>query len=722
VTRDGFVKILDFGLAKLVHSGFQRSAGAELATVSRRTEAGTVLGTVGYMSPEQASGVPADFRSDQFSLGAILYEMVAGRRAFEGPTDAQTLAAIIEDEPPPLSVAAPAAPASLAAIVERCLEKDPDDRYDSTRDLSRDLAALRDRVSSTSVSGPHPAPARRPLSRRALLAGAIAAAVVVLAGTAIVARRTARYQPPGFRQLTFRRGRVLRARYTPDGGSIIYGATWEGTPREIFTSRLDGTESRPFGVKNADVLAVSSKGELAVLLKRTPGGGGTLAIVPLAGGVPRELLENVVAADWSPDGAQLAVALRENRETRIEYPIGRLLYKTKGRLDYSMRVSGSGKQIAFIESPPSTQFFASDEYFLRIVDTAGKATTLLHAQSPRQLGGCLWRRGDREVLFSSLSLDSVNGHTSDIDVVDLNGRVRTLYRGTGDLLPQDSFADGRLLVAPQKFTVDLMFGSSMEPSERNLGWLTSSWLDDISEDGGIVLLHDETEVYLRRTDGSPAVRLLPQVRNEKSSLSPDGKWVLSASESEHELRLTPTGPGPVKKVSIGELVLQDAGFTPDGKSILFTATGKDGQKRLYVTDDTNKAPRAITNTGTPEDWVVSPDGKEIAVNDAAGGLTLYLDDGGPSRAVVGLVPGDHLLAWNEDGSLFVTPGGLPARIERFELATGRRELWKTLAPPDGAGVYYVGPVLVTRDGRFWGYSVNRTAISELWQLTGIATP
>jgi len=197
---------------------------------------------------------------------------------------------------------------------------------------------------------------------------------------------------------------------------------------------------------------------------------------------------------------------------------------------------------------------------------------------------------------------------------------------------------------------------------------------------------------------------------------------LSASESEHELRLTSTGPGPGKKVSIGELVLQDSGFTPDGKSILFTATGKDGQKRLYVTDDTNKAPRAITNTGTAEDWVVSPDGKEIAVNDAAGGLTLYRDDGGPSRAVVGLVPGDHLLAWNEDGSLFVTSGGLPARIERFELATGRRELWKTLAPPDEAGVYYVGPVLVTRDGRFWGYSVNRTTISELWQLTGIATP
>ena len=273
-----------------------------------------------------------------------------------------------------------------------------------------------------------------------------------------------------------------------------------------------------------------------------------------------------------------------------------------------------------------------------------------------------------------------------------------------------------------------MFGSSTEPSEKNLGWLTSSWLDDISEDGGTVLFHDETEVYLRRTDGSPAVRLLPQVRNEKSSLSPDGKWVLSASESEHELRLTPTGPGPGRKISIGELVLEDFGFMPDGKSILFTATGKDGQKRLYITDETSKAPRAISDSGRLDEFVVSPDGKEIALkefiplNDTAGGLRLYRVDGGPSRAVEGSVLGDHLLAWSEDGrSLLVYRDGLPVRIERFELATGRKELWKILAPPDAAGSYYVGPVLVTRNGRFWAYSVNRTTLSELWQLTGLGT-
>ncbi|HEY1249709.1 MAG TPA: protein kinase [Thermoanaerobaculia bacterium] len=723
VTRDGFVKILDFGLAKLVRSGFERSRGVDTPTATRPTEAGTVLGTVGYMSPEQASGEPADFRSDQFSLGTILYEMITARRAFERPTLAQTLTAIIESEPDALATAAPRTPAHLVWIVERCLSKDPQDRYASTTDLARDLAALRDRASGVSISDVEPpSPRRSRLSRGVLAAAAVAVAAAAVMTAVVMARRSVRYQPPTFQQLTFRRGRVLRVRYTPDGASIIYGATWEGAPWEIFTSRLDGTESRPFGVQNADVLAVSSKGELAVLLKKTFAASGTLGVMPLAGGAMRELLENVLAADWSPDGTQLAVAIRENRETRIEYPIGRVLYKTKGRLGYSLRVSGSGKQIAFVESPPSTQALAPDEHDLRIVDATGKVTTLVRARTPRSLSGCLWRRGDREVLFCASSPDPVRGHTSDIDVVDLSGQVRTLYRGTGDFLPQDSSADDRLLVEQSKYSVDLMFGSSTEPSEKSLGWLTSSWLDDISDDGGTILFHDETEVYLRRTDGSPAVRLLPQVRNEKSSLSPDGKWVLSASESEHELRLTPTGPGPAKKISIGELVREDFGFMPDGRAFLFTATGKDGQKRLYIVDETSRPPRAISNTGRPDDWVVSPDGKEIALNDAAGGLSLYPVDGGPSRAVEGLVPGDHLLAWSEDGRfLFVCRDGLPMRVERFELATGRKELWKTLTPPDAAGSYYVGPVLVTRNARFWAYSVNRASLSELWQMSGLGT-
>src|SRR6266581_521921 len=178
VSRDGFVKILDFGLAKLVPAGFESSDATNLKTVTRGTEPGTVLGTVGYMSPEQASGHPVDFRSDQFSLGAILYEMAAGKRAFDRPTAVQTLSAVIQDDPEPVTAAAPKTPASLVWIIERCLAKDPEERYASTRDLARDLAALRDHASGISVSAVAQSGPRRFRPTRALLAAAASAGIV----------------------------------------------------------------------------------------------------------------------------------------------------------------------------------------------------------------------------------------------------------------------------------------------------------------------------------------------------------------------------------------------------------------------------------------------------------------------------------------------------------------------------------------------------------------
>jgi serine/threonine protein kinase len=188
VTREGLVKILDFGLAKLVPSGLDSDA-TNLPTMTRGTEAGTILGTVSYMSPEQASAEPLDFRSDQFAFGSILYEMVSGKRAFHRQTAAQTLSAIIEAEPEPLARVSPSTPTNLLWIVERCLAKDPEERYGSTKDLARDLATVRDHSSGISVSGVEPPAARRMRLSRWALAVSAAAAVGVAVLTLFAGRR-----------------------------------------------------------------------------------------------------------------------------------------------------------------------------------------------------------------------------------------------------------------------------------------------------------------------------------------------------------------------------------------------------------------------------------------------------------------------------------------------------------------------------------------------------
>ncbi|MDQ2971147.1 MAG: serine/threonine protein kinase, partial [Acidobacteriota bacterium] len=162
VSKDGYVKILDFGLAKLTEPVSQDASGLPTVIASATTP-GTVMGTAGYMSPEQASGQSVDFRSDQFTLGAILYEMATGKRAFQRKTGAETLVAIIREEPESLGQLAPKAPAPVRWIVERLLAKDPEERYASTKDLSRDLKSVRDHLSETAASGGLEAaePARR---------------------------------------------------------------------------------------------------------------------------------------------------------------------------------------------------------------------------------------------------------------------------------------------------------------------------------------------------------------------------------------------------------------------------------------------------------------------------------------------------------------------------------------------------------------------------------
>lgn len=717
VTKDGFVKILDFGLAKLLPAGFESAEGTNLLTMTRGTEKGTILGTVGYMSPEQACGEPVDFRSDQFSLGAIFYEMASGRRCFERKTPVQTLTAVIQDEPEPLASAAPKTPANLVWIVERCLAKDPEDRYGSTKDLARDLASLRDHASGISLSASIPPAPRRFRPTRALLAAVALAAVAATllafwAGQKLQWRRSREAPAPERTALTSRRGFLTGARFTPDGQTIVYSAAWDGKPSEIFMTRVGSSDARTLGiVPPAGILAISSTGELAISLpceNRWEPCYGTLARVSLAGGTPREVLDNVSSADWSPDGKELAaIHAVDGRHYRLEYPIGKVLYQTDGYLS-SVRVSPDGSRVAFLDHPNLDRGGG----LVCIVDRAGHKAALKDEWSNAR--PLLWSPAGDEIFFDQ----SARGR--EIKGVGLSGRVRNAswIPSLDDVSRDGAFLDTGTMLNLRQDIVALLPGA---PKERSYSWLHDSTMADLSADGRQLLLdvYDERvrptfdgtfTTYLRTTDGSDAKRL---GEGRALALSPDTKWALVLRTlPEPHLVLLPTGVGETRTLPGGGIRHYHwASFFPDSRRILIAAEEKGKMPRTYIQDIVGGAPRPFAEEGMLAS-LVSPDGKEIAGSTLEGLQLIYRADGeGRARAFEGAEPTDQLVQWSSDGKSIFVRGveDMPLTLYRIDLATGRRDRWKELAPPDLTGFleFRAGPrgVRVTPNGQFYAYSV-----------------
>jgi serine/threonine protein kinase len=304
VTRDGFVKILDFGLAKLMPGMLDGSSPADSQTMTATipaTHPGMVMGTAGYMSPEQARAAEIDYRSDIFSFGSILYEMITGKQPFKAASSAQTLAAIIEDEPTPVAEANPKTPAPLRWVIERCLAKDPDDRYSSTRDLARDLKSIRDHLSDATTSGAmlHAAPAAR---RPKWLMPALLCLGGVILGGALTAwlRPVPVVSPPTLRPLTFS-GNDFSPSVSPDGRMVAFVSGRDGTDR-IWLKQVDSGSETVLTAGPEDESPHFSPDGVWILFTR----GRAAYRVPSLGGEARKLLDNIDDAGWSPDGHQLA--------------------------------------------------------------------------------------------------------------------------------------------------------------------------------------------------------------------------------------------------------------------------------------------------------------------------------------------------------------------------------------------------------------------------------
>jgi serine/threonine protein kinase len=701
LTRDGLVKILDFGLAKLVRPEAADDLLSQAATVALQTQEGKMLGTMGYMSPEQLRGQPTDYRSDLFSFGVVLYEMLSGERPFQRDSTADTMSAILKEDPRELSRPDRAIPPALERIIQHCLEKRPEDRFQSTRDVAyaiESLSALGD---------------AEPEDR------AGTAAKKKSATRASKTQRVPALSIPTFRQLTFRRGTIFSARLAPDGHTIVYSAAWDGEPVEIFSTRSGFPESRSLGFRNAHLYGISSSGELAVSLDSRFVSHrqfvGTLARVPLEGAAPRALLEGVSEADWSPDGRSLAIVRQAEGRARLEYPAGKVLAETSGWISHA-RIAPKGKLIAFLDHA----IFGDDRGAVAVVDLEGNKRTLSDGWAGEQ--GLAWSAGASEVWFTAAE----SGLARALHAVSLAGRPRLVTRMAGGIILHDIASDGRMLIVRDVERSEIMARLDGEPRERNLSWLDLSVAVDLSDDGKALLFMEQGVAVgsayaacLRRTDGSPPVRL---GEGAAHGLSPDGRWALAILYGpEHQLVLLPTGAGelrPLPREGIEEYVA--ARWIPDGRRIVFVGKRHGESARCYVQGIEGEGPRAITEDevairGLP----VSPDSRFIACARSDRRTVLYPLEGGEPRPVPGVPPGEVLIRWSDDGGSLFTylPGELPARVHRVRLDSGQREPWMQISPSDPAGVASIGQIRLTPDGRSCVYSFKRT-LSELYLVEG----
>jgi serine/threonine protein kinase len=712
VTNDGRVKILDFGLAKLTES---TSAPTDAdATLQAATQAGVVLGTIGYMSPEQVRGKTSDARSDIFSFGVVLYEMLSGRRAFHGESSADVMSAILHLEPPELTATNREISPTLDRIVHHCMEKTPQQRFQSAGDIAFQLSELSG-IRTTSVLpafADEPASPKVPLPGKLAALGALALALL-LPLTWFLARSTAHVEPPKFVQLTFQQGSVDSARFLPDGQSIVSASRWgSDSSMALYTTRLDSQGMRPLGVQADALASVSSTGELLVIQGiQSIGPGyvriGTLARLPVGGGAPRQVLASVHYADWAPDGKDFAVVrfIAERHVYSLEYPVGKVLYETPGWIS-DPRFSRDGKSIAFLDHPA----FGDDQGFVSVVDLQGHRKQLSDSYASTQ--GLAWSPKGDEIWFSAVA----NGVYRSLFATTLSARVRSLLSAPGDIDIQDALPDGRVLVADVNSRIILMVSSPNNGKDRDFSWMDWSSTMRFSADGNMILFGDQHSgkfygTFLRNMDGSPAVRLGD---GDPMDISADGKWALSRmSVGDNQLILLPTGTGEPRPLTHSKISHLAARFFPDGR--VFAIGNEPGHPERTFLIDLNGNESPLTPEGV-RGIATTSDGKILlTANSDYSEYQLFPLDGGQPRPLSQLQKGDRAFDFSsDDAALLVRRLGPQdaSEIWRVDLAGSKRTILHTIALSEVSSITGRPFAVSSRDGKNYAYRYFRRISSE----------
>jgi eukaryotic-like serine/threonine-protein kinase len=721
VSRDGQVKVLDFGLAKAI-TGEGGGSSASDAThsptlTSPATRAGVILGTAAYMAPEQARGKDVDRRADVWAFGVVLFEMLAGRRLFEGETISDTIAAILT-QTPPFDRLPPTTPVAVRRLLERCLDRDPKQRL-------RDIGEARIALDRVIAGGDDPAPApdtttpssaaRRPAPRLPWIVAGLAVVAAVAAVSLMHGRRAPAVEPVKFVEKTFSNQTIYGARFAPDGQAILFSAAQTGNTPYLYSLRPEYTEPVRVSDEPLQLLSVSSTGEMAVLTHPKWVAhrvcAGTLARMPIGGGAPREVMKDVLQAAWAPDGKQLAIIRVEAGMVRLEYPPGTVLFETSGYVS-DLAFSPNGDRIAYFEHPMRFD----DRGLIAVVDLHGKRTVLSEGYWGEE--GVAWAPSGDEVYFSAGT-----GYSDfSIYAVDMKGNVRVALQSAGGVVIHDVAPNGDWLVTRDDLTRLIRARAPGETAERNLSWQDFSNVAAISRDGRTLLFGAEGMSaganYLtctRGTDGSPVVVLGEGLATD---LSPDGQWA-AAIILPDRLVLYPTGAGQTREMERGPIAsYSDARWFPDGKRLLITAAEKGAVMRGYVQDSAGGAPKQIMPDAIRGGYP-TPDGHHVLVWMSDGSWNLVdLAGGANPVAVSGIGQDENVDGWSPDGRgvLVHDPAQVPAQITRVDLATGARTLVLTINPSD-AGVLSVSVVSFDRDETSYAYDFLHY-ISHLYHVHG----
>ncbi len=721
VCRDGRVKILDFGIAKFV--GKESAKPDDATLTSAQTAASIVLGTASYMAPEQVRGEPVDARTDMFAFGAVLFEMLTGKRAFQRGTTAETMTAILREDPPEVTDVQPPIPPALDRIVRRCLEKNPELRFESAKDLAFALEALSHISTAGSSAAQAVAEEKKGQSRQKLIgiAAAILLAAAMLGLGWWVGRTGGAVPPPEYQQITFRTGTVGNARFTPDG-SIVYSAAWDGGANQLYLSRAGDNGASELGLKNAELLSISKSGELAVRLNELALGGyartGTLARIPLSGGSPREMLDNVQDADWAADGQSMAVVrfAPETSHWRLEYPIGKVLFDSINWISHP-KISPDGKSVAFAdhENPGG-----DDQGSVAVIGPDGRERKLSSGWS--SLEGVEWSPSGDEIWFAS----SDSGAANNLRGVTLGGKLRSITNVPGGMWLQD-IHDGLALMIVHQQRVNMRGTPPSGKDERELGWLGWSEVRDISRDGTKVLFEEEAEgggpnytVFLRDTDGSPPVRIGDGIGG---AISPDNKWLVTRPLKIGALSLVPAGAGESRQLTHDNVSYRNVRYFPDGKTLIAEGIEPAHGARDYQIDVSSGASKPITPEGV-YGVALSPDAREVAVTGPDGKVGVWTLGGSVMRAIPGIDSTYGIVGWTSDGaSLYIASRVRQTdistlKVYRVNIATGKMDFWREFGINLPTGASGVSPPWLSSGSNAYAYEYSQL-LSQAYVIKGL---